>query len=493
MTETLNTNPQGWNFEHSYSELPALFHAAVNPTPVAAPQIVVFNENLARSLGLNPTAFTPSQSAELFSGNTLPSGAKPLAQAYAGHQFGNFTMLGDGRAILLGEHITPEGDKFDIQLKGPGLTPYSRRGDGRAALKPMLREYIISEAMHALGIPTTRSLAVVATGEPVMREDILNGAILTRVAASHIRVGTFEFARAKGQPEDLQALIEYTLIRHFAEGFASENPTLALLEEVIARQAQLVAQWMNVGFIHGVMNTDNMSVSGETIDYGPCAFMDTYNPMTVFSSIDREGRYAYANQPRIALWNLERFAETLLPFLSDNEEQAVELAQAALESFAVLYNEAWLGGMRSKLGLFDAEDSDAELVTGLLSIMHKAQADYTNTFRALCLFSEGLPHTPLFTSPEFQSWKARWDERRDSQHKANKFIVELMRQNNPSVIPRNHRVEAALKAADEDGDLSVMERLLKVLASPFSDSAEHAEFSAAPGPDWVGYKTFCGT
>ncbi len=492
MTDTPLAPEQGWNFEHTYSELPQLFHTPVMPTPVTAPQLVVFNKNLATALGLKPEAFEASTAAQLFSGNTIPAGAKPLAQAYAGHQFGNFTILGDGRALLLGEHTTPDGDKFDIQLKGSGPTPYSRRGDGRAALKPMLREYIISEAMHGLGIPTTRSLAVVATGEPVYREDVLAGAILTRVAASHIRVGTFQLARAMGRPDDLQALIEYTLIRHCAEGFATENPTSALLEEVIQRQAQLVAKWMNVGFIHGVMNTDNMALSGETIDYGPCAFMDTYNPMTVFSSIDREGRYAYANQPKIALWNLERFAECLLPYLDEDQDKAAELAEQALDSFATTYNDAWLGGMCSKLGLFNTEPDDAALVTDLLGLMHKTQSDYTNTFRALCHFETELPNTPLFASADFSAWKTRWMDRLEGQHQNKKYIAELMRRSNPSVIARNHRVEAALAAADE-GDLSAMEKLLSVLASPFDDSPAHAEYSTPAGPEFAGYRTFCGT
>jgi uncharacterized protein YdiU (UPF0061 family) len=492
MTDRQLPTGQGWNFEHSYAELPEIFHSSVMPTRVAAPQLIVFNKNLASVLGLNPDAISTDQAADMFSGNSLPQGARPLAQAYAGHQFGNFTLLGDGRALLLGEHITPDETKFDIQLKGSGPTPYSRRGDGRAALKPMLREYIISEAMQALGIPTTRSLAVVATGEPVLRDDVLQGAVLTRVAASHIRVGTFELARAKGRPEDLQALIEYTLIRHFAEGFATENPTLALLEEVIDRQAKLVAQWMHVGFIHGVMNTDNMAVSGETIDYGPCAFMDTYSPMTVFSSIDREGRYAYANQPKIALWNLERFAESLLPFLHEEPEAAAQMAEQALESFAEKYNDAWLGGMCSKLGLFNIEEDDAVLVTDLLGLMHKTQADYTNTFRALTHFESDLPATALFASSDFAAWKTRWMERLEGQHKNKKYIVELMRRSNPSVIARNHRVEAALAAADK-GDLSVMENLLGVLANPFDDSPAHQEYSTPAGAEFAGYKTFCGT
>ena len=492
MSEQNAFSSHGWNLQHSYAELPAIFHSRVTPTPVAKPRIVFLNKTLASSLGLNAELLSSAENAEIFSGNALPEGASPIAQAYAGHQFGGFTMLGDGRAILLGEHTTPNGDTFDIQLKGSGPTPYSRRGDGRAALKPMLREYIISEAMNGLGIPTTRSLAVVSTGESVFREDIQPGAVLTRVAASHIRVGTFEFARAHGQPEDLHALIEFTLIRHFPEGFASENPTLELLEEVISRQAQLVARWMHVGFIHGVMNTDNMSICGETIDYGPCAFMDTYNPATVFSSIDREGRYAYANQPRIALWNLERFAETLLPFLDDEEDKAVELAQNALEGFAEQYNEAWLNGMRSKLGLFDAKEEDSTLVTEFLGLLHKTKSDYTNSFRALMHFASGFPDSPLFTSPEIAAWKEKWNERRNNQNKSDKEIVELMRRNNPSVIARNHRVEQAL-AAGERGDLAPMEQLLKVLASPFEDSAEHAEFSREPGPEFIGYKTFCGT
>jgi uncharacterized protein YdiU (UPF0061 family) len=492
MADNQQSNGQGWNFEHTYSELPEIFHSSVKPAPVPSPQLVVLNEALAQQLGLSASELTPETAAEIFSGNKLPAGARPLAQSYAGHQFGNFAMLGDGRALLLGEQTTPDGEKFDVQLKGSGPTPYSRRGDGRAALKPMLREYIISEAMHALGIPTTRSLAVVTTGEPVLRETVLKGAVLTRIAASHLRVGTFEFARAHSRPEDLQALIEYALIRHDPEAFASENPTLELLLGVINRQARLISRWMSVGFIHGVMNTDNMTISGETIDYGPCAFMDTYNPATVFSSIDREGRYAYANQPKIALWNLERLAESLLPFLHEDEEQAVELAQNALETYAEIYNDAWLTEMRHKLGLFDSEEADAALITDLLSLMFKHKSDYTNTFRNLCKFADGLPNSGLFSAAEFVAWRERWDTRRDGQHRAQKYVVELMRQNNPNVIPRNHRVEDALSAADA-GDLSVMTKLLKVLASPFDDIPAHSEYTTPAGPEFSGYRTFCGT
>jgi uncharacterized protein YdiU (UPF0061 family) len=484
-----------WNFQHSYSDLPKFFHTLCQPTKVANPQLVIFNSSLAEVLGLmhKGESLNPTRAADIFSGNALPSSAQPLAQAYAGHQFGHFTTLGDGRALLLGEHITPSGDIVDIQFKGSGPTPYSRRGDGRAALKPMLREYIISEAMHALGIPTTRSLAVVASGEPVFRDSVQPGAILTRIASSHLRVGTFEHARAHGQPEDLKSLIEYTLIRHDPEAFATDNPTLTLLKNVIERQALLVARWMAVGFIHGVMNTDNMSLAGETIDYGPCAFMDTYNPSTVFSSIDREGRYAYANQPRIALWNLERFAETLLPFLAEDEEESVELAHTALESFAEKYNAAWQSGMKAKLGLSDVNDTEISLVTDLLRLMQQFKADYTNTFRALSHFDAGFPDNELFLSTEFQQWNERWTQQRVEAQADPKTIKTLMLRHNPSIIARNHRVEEALTAADEQGDLSVMESLLKALAAPFEDLPEHASFSQPPGPEWSGYRTFCGT
>ncbi|MDF2524886.1 MAG: hypothetical protein K0R31_2527, partial [Clostridiales bacterium] len=373
----------GWNMDNSYARLPKIFFANIDQNPVSLPKLVILNTPLATSLGLNALMLQNNDGVAIFAGNKIPEGALPIAQAYAGHQFGHFTMLGDGRAMLLGEQITPQGKRFDIQLKGSGRTPYSRGGDGRAALGPMLREYIISEAMHGLGIATTRSLGVVTTGESVIRETNQPGAVLTRVAASHLRVGTFQYASKWGTIEELRALADYTLQRHFPEVDLDDNPYLFLLKEVIKGQAVLIARWQLVGFIHGVMNTDNMTISGETIDYGPCAFMDTYNPATVFSSIDVHGRYAYGNQPNIALWNLSRFAETILPLLHVNQDAAIALAQDAITGFTELYHSNWLAGMRAKLGMFNQEKQDEQLIEDLLSMMQKHQADYTNTFRAL--------------------------------------------------------------------------------------------------------------
>jgi len=480
----------GWRLEHSYARLPQLFHAAVAPTAVRAPRLVIFNRRFAESLGLAADLLEADAGAAVFSGNQLPPGAAPIAQAYAGHQYGNFTTLGDGRAILLGEQITPGGERFDIQLKGPGPTPFSRRGDGRAALGPMLREYIISEAMHALGIPTTRSLAVVATGEEVWRSDPQPGAVLTRVAASHIRVGTFEWAAAAGDEAAIRALVDYTSRRHFPELADEENPALALLTAVIERQAALMAQWMCVGFVHGVMNTDNMALSGETIDYGPCAFMDAYDPATVFSSIDRHGRYAFGRQPGIAQWNLTRLAETLLPVLHPEEQQAVAMAEDALRGFKDRFEHHWLAGMRKKLGLFGAEPEDAALVETLLEWMHSAKADFTNTFASLS--QTDRTDEAWRMDANFLSWNERWLARLGRQSQPPAESAELRRANNPAFIPRNHLVEAALAAAGQ-GDLGVMERLLDVLTSPF-DHARHApEFrSPAPAGD-APYQTFCGT
>ena len=478
----------GWRLEHSYARLPKLFHAAVAPRPVRAPRIVIFNRRLAESLGLEPD--TLGAGAAIFSGNELPSGAVPIAQAYAGHQYGNFTTLGDGRAILLGEQITPGGGRFDIQLKGAGPTPFSRRGDGRAALGPMLREYIISEAMHALGIPTTRSLAVTATGEEVVRQEVLPGAVLTRVAASHIRVGTFEWAAAAGDEVAIRALVDYAVRRHYPALVDEENPALALLRSVIARQAALMAQWMCVGFVHGVMNTDNMALSGETIDYGPCAFMDTYDPATVFSSIDRHGRYAFGNQPRIGQWNLTRLAETLLPVLHPEEKQAVVMAEEALLGFKDRFEQHWLAGMRKKLGLFGEEPEDAALVGTLLEWMHAAKADFTNTFASLSDAAAG--DEAWRKDASFLVWHERWLVSLGRQSQSPAESAELRRAHNPVFIPRNHQVEAALAAA-EQGDLGVMERLLDVLAAPY-DHARHAPEFRSPAPaGGVPYRTFCGT
>ncbi|KPC77892.1 hypothetical protein ADL26_01440 [Thermoactinomyces vulgaris] len=480
----------GWNFDNSYTRLPQSFFTLHEPTPVRSPKLVILNEQLATSLGLEIEALQSEDGVAVLAGNRIPEGAMPLAQAYAGHQFGHFTMLGDGRALLLGEQITPEGERVDIQLKGAGKTPYSRGGDGRAALGPMLREYIISEAMHGLGIPTTRSLAVVTTGESVFRETELPGAILTRVASSHLRVGTFEYVSNFCTPEELRSLADYALQRHFPDIGEVENRYLSLLREVIKRQAALIAKWQLVGFVHGVMNTDNMTISGETIDYGPCAFMDTYDPATVFSSIDLQGRYAYGNQPHMAAWNLARFAEALLPILHDNPAEAVELAQEAVSGFAKQYHYYWLHGMRAKLGLFNEEKEDLTLIKGLLNLMQKHRADYTNTFRALT-FDE-TEDTALFRSQEFAQWREQWHNRLTRQPEPKSASHQLMRNNNPALIPRNHRVEEALEAA-VNGDNSVMNQLLKALSNPFAHSPEQADYCTLPPESSQPYRTYCGT
>ena len=445
MEETKVKIETGWNLDNSYAHLPETFFTMQIPTPVRSPKLIILNHPLATSMGLDAKSLQNNDGVAVFAGNNIPEGSLPLAQAYAGHQFGYFNMLGDGRAILLGEQITPQGERFDIQLKGSGRTHYSRGGDGRAALGPMLREYIISEAMHALGIPTTRSLAVVTTGEPVIRETKLSGAILTRVAASHIRVATFQYAAHWGTVEELRALADYTLKRHFSDGDGAQNRYLFLLQEVIKRQAALIAKWQLVGFIHGVMNTDNMSICGETIDYGPCAFMDSYDPATVFSSIDRKGRYAYGNQPYIAEWNLARFAETLLPLLHDNHEKAVELAQDAISDFTELYHNNWLAGMRAKLGIFNEELQDESLIEGLLSMMQKYGADYTNTFCALTF--DKFSDMAMFDAKPFAQWYEMWQARLGRQQESKDSSHQLMKSSNPAVIPRNHRVEEALEAA----------------------------------------------
>lgn len=481
----------GWNLDNSYARLPKSFFSSLKPTPVRSPKLIILNNPLATFLGLNIQALQSDEGVEMLAGNRIPKDALPLAQAYAGHQFGQFTMLGDGRALLLGEQITPLGERFDIQLKGSGKTLYSRRGDGRAALGPMLREYIISEAMHALGIATTRSLAVVITGESVIRESHQPGAILTRVAASHLRVGTFQYVSEWGTIEDLRVLADYTLKRHFPHVEADESRYLSLLQEVIKRQALLIAKWQLVGFIHGVMNTDNMTLSGETIDYGPCAFMDVYDPTTVFSSIDIQGRYSYGNQPHIAEWNLARFAETLLPLLHVDQVQAVKLAQDAISEFTELYHYNWLAGMRSKLGIANEEAQDESLIEGLLSMMQKYRADYTNTFRALTF---DMPEdTVLFNTTEFDQWYDLWKARLARQQGSQVASQQLMQSCNPAIIPRNHRIEAVLEAAVKQGDYSMMDRFLEVLSSPYAHSHEQADYSTLPEPSTRPYRTFCGT
>lgn len=479
----------GWNLDSSYTTLPDTFYARMELAPVRSPQLIILNEDLASSLGIEADYLRSRTGVDVLAGNSLPPGATPLAQAYAGHQFGHFTMLGDGRALLLGEQMTPRGERYDIQLKGSGRTPYSRRGDGRAAVGPMLREYMISEGMHGLGIPTTRSLAVVGTGETIIREEFLPGAVLTRVAASHLRVGTFQYAAAWGELRDLRALADYALERHYPEP-RGENPYLFLLRSVIRRQADLIAKWQLIGFVHGVMNTDNMTISGETIDYGPCAFLDAYDPATVFSSIDSQGRYAFGNQPPIAAWNLTRFAETLLPLLHSEEEKAVTLAQDAIAEFPPLYHDAWLNGMRFKLGLSGAETDDESLASRLLTLMKKYGADYTDTFRALTFAA--LPDNALFASPAFTVWQGDWQQRLSRQPEGRDAVQELMKSCNPAVIPRNHMVEAALAKAVQ-GDYSVMERLLIALAQPYAHTPEQEEYAAPPQPSSRPYRTFCGT
>ena len=457
------------------------------------PGLAVLNENLAAELGLDVAALR-EKGAEIFAGNALPSGADPIAQAYAGHQFGHFTNLGDGRAILLGEQITSGGGRFDIQLKGSGQTPYSRRGDGRAALGPMLREYIISEAMHAHGIPTTRSLAVVTTGEQIVREELLPGAVLTRVAASHIRVGTFEYASAIGDRAALEALTRHTLERHYPDSVGADHPASALFEGVLERQAKLIAQWVCVGFVHGVMNTDNMALSGETIDYGPCAFIDTYNPGTVFSSIDRGGRYAYANQPNIAHWNLARLAEALLPLMDADKDIAVAAVEEVLGKFPDRFRAHYTAGLRAKLGLLTEEEGDYNLAREFLDWMKMAEADFTSSFAALTKRIEtGRMEGPIsFGGAPLRSWLEKWDARLERQQKSKAEIVGLMRPANPVVIPRNHRVEEALAAANR-GDFAVMSRLLEVLRAPFAETPQNEPYRDAPPAGDAPYRTFCGT
>jgi len=486
-------------FEHSYAALPANFYARVAPTPVTSPRLIKLNRLLAVHLGLDPDRLSSPEGAEILAGKRVPDGADPIAMAYAGHQFGHFVpQLGDGRAILLGEVIDADGVRRDIQLKGSGPTPFSRRGDGRAALGPVLREYIVSEAMAALGIPTTRSLAAVTTGENVLRETLLPGAVLTRVASSHIRVGTFQFFAARGDTEGVRRLADHVIDRHYPEAAGADRRYHALLDGVIARQAELVARWLLVGFIHGVMNTDNTSISGETIDYGPCAFMDSYDPATVFSSIDEQGRYAYANQPRIALWNLTRLAECLLPLLSDQQDQAISEAQAALSAFPERFDTAYQAGLRRKLGLFTAQDGDRALAQDLLDTMAKNQADFTLTFRRLS-DAAGDPAgdrnvRQLFADPAaFDEWALGWRQRIGLERQDSAVRQEAMRLVNPAFIPRNHRLEAIIEAAVNRDDFGPFEELLTVLATPFDDQPAYSGYAAPPEPHQRVLQTFCGT
>ena len=476
----------GWRFDNTYARLPAPLFERVAPAKVRDPRCIIANHALAQELGLDLRAVTGSELAQALAGQALPDGAEPIAQAYAGHQFGGFTMLGDGRAILIGEHVTPRGARLDIQLKGAGQTPYSRRGDGLAALGPMLREHIMGEAMHALGIPTSRSLAVITTGEPVLRESVKRGAILVRTASSHIRVGTFQYAAALGDVELLRTIADYAIARHYPGISAGEGRYLEFLQQVIARQASLIAHWQSVGFVHGVMNTDNMAISGETIDYGPCAFMDAYHPGTVFSSIDRQGRYAYGNQPAIARWNLARFAETLLPLIAPDEGAAVAAATEALKQFPELHERHWLSRMRARLDLRTERPGDAQLVQSLLQWMQAHQRDHTQTLRQLRSLRDA--------GEEFASWRAQWEARlRDEPASTEADRVRRMQAASPAVIPRNWAVEEALEAAEERDDLAPLHALLDAVTDPFSAAGERSRVADPPPASFCGYRTFCGT
>ena len=478
----------GWHFDNTYSKLSNTFKEDIKPTPVHDPELVILNKELAKDLNLDFSKIDNKDLAKLFSGNSLPENANPIAQAYAGHQFGHFTMLGDGRAVLLGEHLVGQKDRFDIQFKGSGRTSFSRGGDGRAVLGPMLREYIISEAINALKIPTTRSLAVVKTGEKIVRENLLPGAILTRVASSHIRVGTFQYIAAKQNIDDLNILVDYTINRHYPEIRLSKNKALDLLNLVMERQCQLVVDWMRVGFIHGVMNTDNTAISGETIDYGPCAFMDHYSPKTVFSSIDKLGRYSFANQAPIIKWNLSRFAECLIPLIDKNEDTAIKIATEIIDNFEKIYEVKWLNMMRDKLGLFGEDTNDRELINNLLSWMENNKADYTNTF--CYLMNIRVSNSEIYNDKSFINWLDVWKKRSLMNNGSKEKQLDIMLNANPSVIPRNHKVEEALTSAN-DGDLKVMNKLLSILDNPYGNQKGIEEYQSPSGNK--EYQTFCGT
>jgi uncharacterized protein YdiU (UPF0061 family) len=486
-------------FDNTYARLPERFFARLPPTPVASPRLVKVNVALAQHLGIDPEWLASPEGVEVLAGNRVPEGAEPIAQAYAGHQFGGFSpQLGDGRANLLGEVVDRDGVRRDIQLKGSGPTPFSRRGDGRAAIGPVLREYVVSEAMAALGIPTTRALAAVTTGEHVFRETALPGAVFTRVAASHVRVGTFQYFAARQDVEAVRILADYVIARHHAEAASAPEPHRALLECVCAAQAELVARWMAVGFIHGVMNTDNMTVSGETIDFGPCAFMDEYHPGQVFSSIDHAGRYAFGNQPRIALWNLTRLAEALLPLLGADQESAVAVAQEVLSGFGTRFEAAWQGAMARKVGIAAPREDDAALTDDLLQRMAENEADFTLTFRALADAALSPKADDelrvLFRKPAaFDEWAARWRDRLAQEGGTPAERHAAMRAVNPAFIPRNHQVERVIAAAVERSDYAPLERLIAVLSRPFEDQPENAEYALPPQAEERVLQTFCGT
>jgi len=486
----MNKNKIDWKFENSYLQLPKNMQSKQLPEKVKNPKIVLINNNLSNELGINLSNLDPEYLALVFSGNQLPTGSDTIAMAYAGHQFGHFTILGDGRAILIGEHINNKKQRYEIQFKGSGKTEFSRNGDGKAALGPMLREYIISEAMYHLNIPTTRSLAVVKTDEKVIRETELTRAILTRVASSHIRVGTFQYFAYKKDDESLKSLVNYSIDRHYSEIKNSENIYINLIDRLMDKQIDLVVNWMRVGFIHGVMNTDNMALSGETIDYGPCAFMDKYDPKTVFSSIDHFGRYAYYNQPSITKWNLARFAECLIPFLDTNKDEAIKIATNKINEFDKKYEKKWLKMMSDKIGLLDTEKEDEVLILDLLQWMHSNKVDYTNTFYNL--INEKIFSNQVYDNADFLTWKDRWKMRLSKYKNKMDKVEEKMKFSNPIIIPRNYKVEEALSAA-ESGDMSLVEILLKALEKPYENNSNLKDFQITEKLNKSGYKTYCGT
>ncbi len=482
-------NGLNWNFDNSYSRLPDSFKETIDPVKVKKPELVLFNKDLAKNIDLDFSNIKNEELSALFSGNLLPKNSNSIAQAYAGHQFGHFTMLGDGRAVLIGEHLSKNKKRYDIQFKGSGKTAFSRNGDGRAALGPMLREYIISESMHHLNIPTTRSLAVVKTGESVMRDTELIGAILTRVASSHIRVGTFQYIAARKNEDELKMLLEHVIKRHYPNIDGADNKSIELLKIVLEKQVDLVVHWMRVGFIHGVMNTDNMSISGETIDYGPCAFMDIYDPKTVFSSIDRTGRYAYCNQPVITKWNLARFAECLIPLIDKDQNNAIKIATEIINSFEKKYEEKWLNMMRDKLGLFGDEKNDQSLILDLLTWMHEVKADYTNTF--CYLMGEKIELKKYYEDKKFLSWMERWKNRQKLNNNSPEKYLQLMKSVNPQVIPRNHKVEEVIDAANQN-DFQPLKKLIDILSKPYLQNQKIIEYQL-PSDQKEKYQTFCGT